>query len=142
MLGPRSGKRSRLDNASNRTHVLLLYNCYLDEDEVDASAVSVRRSVTRALGLENKGWPTFLNHLRFCTLREVGVPRKAGYDCCARVPAVLFSVLVLCEGECDLDWLSPMLCCPESDVNFARNGFRTSSVTRVWSDQLANIFRN
>ena len=116
------------------------YNCYLKEDQVEGSFSLVGQSVTCALGLEGSGWPIFLDDLRFISLRQVGVPLKAGYHSGERLPTVLLSVLVLCEGPWATELHRVTLCCPERKDRSPRAGFWKGSVTHVVSDPVEDIF--
>ena len=133
-------KSRRWSEERDHNHLLLLYNCYLKQDQVEASTSLVGQSVTHALGLEGSGWPRFLDDVRFISLREVGVPLKAGYISGERLPPVLLNVLVLCEGAL---WPEPhrsTLCCPERQSRSVRVGFRKSSVTHVGSELVESPF--
>ena len=115
-------------------HLLLLYNCYLTKKKSEEAAQMTRSNVERALQIEEKGWPKCLRDLRFCQMREVGIPWRAGYDPEARVPQVLFNILVLCYGECSLYEQDPEPCHEDYSKKFPhRDGLQQSSLTLVCS---------
>ena len=139
MAVPGNRKRSWWHADSETKHLLLLYNCYLQDDQVERSSSLVGRSVTRALGLQGSEWPTFLDDLRFLSLRQVGVPLKAGYHFGERLPTVLLSVLVLCEGPWATELHRATLCCPERK-DLRRAGLRKGSVIHVVSKPREDVF--
>ena len=132
-------RRSWRHPASDLKHFLLIYNCYLEDDEVERSLSAVGESVTRALGLQNSEWPGFPDELRFLALRQVGVPLKAGYHFDAKLPSVLRSVLVLCEGPLATGSQSVTLCCPERN-HPRRQGVRKGVVVHVVSKPREDVF--
>ena len=120
-------------------HLLLMYNCYVDDDEVERSRLAVGQSVLLALGVQNGEWPGFLEELRFLALRQVGVPWKAGYNFDSNLPTVLRSVLVLCEGRWATGSNNVTVCCPERH-HLRRQGLRKSVVVHVVSKPREDVF--
>ena len=94
-------------------HLLLLYNCYVKDDDIRLKEARVGWKMPWALNLDQHAYPAFLNDLTLLSMREVGVPIKAGYGVGERVPAVATHVLALCEGPLSITVGRPILCCPE-----------------------------
>ena len=120
-------------------HLLLLYNCYLEEWQVRGSVGKGRDNVERALQIYNQDWPRWFKKVTFKSVREVGVPWKAGYDPDSRVPQVLLNALVLCYGPCPpVERQVPEACNEIYHDREARNGLLQSSVTLVCSGETLN----
>ena len=95
-----------------------------------------------ALNLDQHAYPAFLNNLTLLSMREVGVPLKAGLGVGERAPSVATHVLALCEGPLSLNVGRPILCCPEMRETCVFHGLRRSSVTVVQSDVSPQLFES